>query len=335
MMTMTMTTTTTTMTTTMIYAASIIHPIFIISYLIELCSAPLSHNVHQKSPNSYVSYNISSIIIHPCLTDVCIYFAQAVCSVVAGFLHYFFLTAFAWMCLEGVQLYVLLIEVFEAEKSRIKWYYASAYGTSNMFSEWNYWYNDIHECLDLEVVPVPSAQGRPQAIWCPRQPSSMVLLDSIPAIIVTSFVPLIFSGIPAIIVTSFVSFIFSGIPDVIVTSFVSLIFSGIPAIIVAITAAVAHDGYGTEDQWVDRSFNLTLVLNVPTSILSRNSAFFLFQSSLCIYTLYSTAFLKYRSFSLRNESVNSAFSNAWLFGSLITPTFFPSNQFMISMLENF
>ena len=46
----------------------------------------------------------------------------------AGFLHYFFLAAFAWMCLEGVQLYVMLIEVFEAERSRRLWYYLAGYG---------------------------------------------------------------------------------------------------------------------------------------------------------------------------------------------------------------
>ena len=53
---------------------------------------------------------------------------EVLCSIVAGFLHYFFLVSFAWMCLEGVQLYVLLVEVFEAEKSRVSWYYLSAYG---------------------------------------------------------------------------------------------------------------------------------------------------------------------------------------------------------------
>lgn len=52
-----------------------------------------------------------------------------VCGVVAGLLHFFFLCAFAWMFLEGFQLYVMLIEVFEAEKSRIRWYYLFAYGT--------------------------------------------------------------------------------------------------------------------------------------------------------------------------------------------------------------
>lgn len=31
----------------------------------------------------------------------------------AGLLHYFFLAAFSWLCLEGVHLYLLLVEVFE------------------------------------------------------------------------------------------------------------------------------------------------------------------------------------------------------------------------------
>ncbi|KAL5015993.1 hypothetical protein ScPMuIL_005582 [Solemya velum] len=53
---------------------------------------------------------------------------KILCAVIAGFLHFFFLASFAWMCLEGIQLYVMLIEVFEAEKSRIKWYYLFGYG---------------------------------------------------------------------------------------------------------------------------------------------------------------------------------------------------------------
>lgn len=53
---------------------------------------------------------------------------RALCGVVAGLLHYFFLAAFLWMFLEGFQLYVMLIEVFDSEKSRLGWYYALAYG---------------------------------------------------------------------------------------------------------------------------------------------------------------------------------------------------------------
>lgn len=32
------------------------------------------------------------------------------------------------MCLEGIQLYVMLVEVFEAESSRRKYYYPFGYG---------------------------------------------------------------------------------------------------------------------------------------------------------------------------------------------------------------
>ncbi|XP_066548290.1 adhesion G protein-coupled receptor L2 isoform X5 [Amia ocellicauda] len=49
------------------------------------------------------------------------------CSIIAGILHFFFLAAFAWMCLEGVQLYLMLVEVFESEYSRKKYYYVSGY----------------------------------------------------------------------------------------------------------------------------------------------------------------------------------------------------------------
>uniref|UniRef100_A0A8C3T5V6 Uncharacterized protein n=1 Tax=Chelydra serpentina TaxID=8475 RepID=A0A8C3T5V6_CHESE len=37
---------------------------------------------------------------------------RVVCGVVAGLLHYFFLAAFCWMCLEGAELYLLVVQVF-------------------------------------------------------------------------------------------------------------------------------------------------------------------------------------------------------------------------------
>ncbi|XP_034090577.1 adhesion G protein-coupled receptor L2-like isoform X8 [Gymnodraco acuticeps] len=52
---------------------------------------------------------------------------KLVCSIIAGVLHFCFLAAFAWMCLEGVQLYLMLVEVFESEFSRRKYYYISGY----------------------------------------------------------------------------------------------------------------------------------------------------------------------------------------------------------------
>ncbi|CAM4661091.1 unnamed protein product [Lepidochelys olivacea] len=37
---------------------------------------------------------------------------RVVCGVVAGLLHYFLLAAFCWMCLEGAELYLLVVQVF-------------------------------------------------------------------------------------------------------------------------------------------------------------------------------------------------------------------------------
>ncbi|XP_016094722.1 adhesion G protein-coupled receptor L2-like isoform X1 [Sinocyclocheilus grahami] len=49
------------------------------------------------------------------------------CSIIAGILHYFFLASFTWMCLEGVQLYLMLVDVFESEYSRRRYFYMAGY----------------------------------------------------------------------------------------------------------------------------------------------------------------------------------------------------------------
>ncbi len=54
-------------------------------------------------------------------------YPQIACPIFAGLLHFFFLAAFSWMCLEGVQLYLMLVEVFESEYSRKKYYYLCGY----------------------------------------------------------------------------------------------------------------------------------------------------------------------------------------------------------------
>ncbi|KAM8793907.1 adhesion G protein-coupled receptor L1-like [Eudromia elegans] len=52
---------------------------------------------------------------------------QVACPIFAGLLHYFFLASFSWLCLEGVHLYLLLLEVFESDPARRKFYYAGGY----------------------------------------------------------------------------------------------------------------------------------------------------------------------------------------------------------------
>ncbi|XP_059847801.1 adhesion G protein-coupled receptor E1-like isoform X3 [Hypanus sabinus] len=51
-----------------------------------------------------------------------------ICAVIAGFLHYFFLACFAWMLLEGIQLYLMVVQVFNAKSLRAKYMYLFGYG---------------------------------------------------------------------------------------------------------------------------------------------------------------------------------------------------------------
>ncbi|XP_051897958.1 adhesion G protein-coupled receptor E2-like isoform X2 [Pristis pectinata] len=53
---------------------------------------------------------------------------MTICAVIAGFLHYLFLACFAWMLLEGVQLYLMVVKVFNAKSLRSKYMYLFGYG---------------------------------------------------------------------------------------------------------------------------------------------------------------------------------------------------------------
>ncbi|XP_035670202.1 adhesion G protein-coupled receptor L3-like [Branchiostoma floridae] len=51
------------------------------------------------------------------------------CDVIAIILHYLFLAVFTWMCVEGVELYVLLVKVFNLKMNRLLYYHLVGYGT--------------------------------------------------------------------------------------------------------------------------------------------------------------------------------------------------------------
>nr|XP_042703530.1 adhesion G protein-coupled receptor E5-like isoform X1 [Chrysemys picta bellii] len=53
---------------------------------------------------------------------------RVVCGVVAGLLHYFFLAAFCWMCLEGAELYLLVVQVFTPHGLRRRYMFLLGYG---------------------------------------------------------------------------------------------------------------------------------------------------------------------------------------------------------------
>ncbi|XP_046544742.1 adhesion G protein-coupled receptor L3-like [Haliotis rubra] len=50
------------------------------------------------------------------------------CTLIAGFLHYFFLSVFMWMFIEGIHMVIMLVQVFDAAKSRLPYYYMTGYG---------------------------------------------------------------------------------------------------------------------------------------------------------------------------------------------------------------
>lgn len=59
------------------------------------------------------------------LTIIAWFWSQVVCGVVAGLLHFFYLSAFCWMSLEGLELYLMLVTVF---KTQVKTRYLLAMG---------------------------------------------------------------------------------------------------------------------------------------------------------------------------------------------------------------
>ncbi|XP_057202502.1 adhesion G protein-coupled receptor E2 isoform X2 [Triplophysa rosa] len=79
----------------------------------------------------------NTIHLHLCITLFIAYFIFLVgitrtenkvgCAIVAGTLHYFFLAAFCWMCLEGVQLFRMVVLVFNTTVRHI-YLIAAGYG---------------------------------------------------------------------------------------------------------------------------------------------------------------------------------------------------------------
>lgn len=52
-------------------------------------------------------------------------------------LHFFFLSAFAWMLVEGLHLYSMVIKVFGSEGSKHFYYYGIGWGRSRpSYSHW-------------------------------------------------------------------------------------------------------------------------------------------------------------------------------------------------------
>ncbi|XP_022650398.1 adhesion G protein-coupled receptor L1-like isoform X2 [Varroa destructor] len=102
------------------------------------------------------------------------------CGVIAGVLHYTFLAAFMWMFLEGFQLYVMLIEVFDLEKSRLYWYYPLAYGVPAVI-------------VGVSVAVDPFSYGTSQHCWL--RADNYFVLSFVGPVVAILFANLVFLGV--------------------------------------------------------------------------------------------------------------------------------------------
>lgn len=66
-------------------------------------------------------FNVESLI---CVCSM----SQLPCKVMAVLLHFFFLSAFAWMLVEGLHLYSMVVKVFGSEGSKHFYYYGIGWG---------------------------------------------------------------------------------------------------------------------------------------------------------------------------------------------------------------
>ncbi|XP_030639974.1 adhesion G protein-coupled receptor L4 [Chanos chanos] len=63
------------------------------------------------------------------LVGINMYNHKLFCSIVAGLLHYFFLAAFAWMCIEGIHLYLIVVGVMYNKGFLHRNFYIFGYGS--------------------------------------------------------------------------------------------------------------------------------------------------------------------------------------------------------------
>lgn len=72
--------------------------------------------------------------------------SQLPCKVMAVLLHFFFLSAFAWMLVEGLHLYSMVVKVFGSEGSKHFYYYGIGWGrslTTTTTRRWLQYHKDI------------------------------------------------------------------------------------------------------------------------------------------------------------------------------------------------
>lgn len=77
------------------------------------------------------------------------------CGAVAMMLHYFYLVAFSWMCIEGLHLYISLVKVFTVDsKSTTRWYHMLCYSVPMFIVAITYLFSDQNS-LSRRIYGLP------------------------------------------------------------------------------------------------------------------------------------------------------------------------------------
>ena len=79
---------------------------------------------------------------------------QSVCILVAVLLHYFYLAAFGWMLLEGVFLYVMIVEVFNTVDMRYLYFFGWGKKCNNIIATMMKILTMISTCIPQNIAPI-------------------------------------------------------------------------------------------------------------------------------------------------------------------------------------
>ena len=79
---------------------------------------------------------------------------QSVCILVAVLLHYFYLAAFGWMLLEGVFLYVMIVEVFNTVDMRYLYFFGWGKKCNNIIATVMKILTMISTCIPQNIAPI-------------------------------------------------------------------------------------------------------------------------------------------------------------------------------------
>ncbi|XP_068700700.1 uncharacterized protein [Montipora foliosa] len=97
----------------------------IITLIVFLSIESLSADRHKIHTNLVVSLLLAQVLFLAGIKETS---NKVICKTIAVFLHYFFLTAFTWMLVEGLHLYLKVVQVFKTENVKILYYYIFGWG---------------------------------------------------------------------------------------------------------------------------------------------------------------------------------------------------------------